>query len=214
MPNELDAVRTIVRPIASDLGLDLYDVERRGATIRVTLDTPPGADGGVTLDTLSLATRIISRELDHEDPIPGRYTLEVTSPGLERQLRRPEHYRREVGKDVLIRLRDVPGDERRVRGVLVGADDAAATVRLDTGEERVVEYAAIDKARIVFEWGPAPKPGKSAKPGKAGGRETATVEPAGAASGRRSGNGAGRDDAEPVDPVPAAPASNKENQSS
>ena len=57
--------------------------------MRVTLDTPPGSDGGVDLDQLALATRLISRELDHQDPIPGKYTLEVTSPGVERTLRTP-----------------------------------------------------------------------------------------------------------------------------
>jgi ribosome maturation factor RimP len=159
---ELDLVRSLVEPIASDLGLDLYDVERRSGTIRVTLDTPPGSDGGITLDTLSLATRLISRELDHEDPIPGRYTLEVTSPGLERPLRTPAHFRREVGKDVTVRLAGhavAPGEPRRLDGRLVAADDATITLLVDDGAERVVELAAIDKARTVFEWGPAPKPG-------------------------------------------------------
>lgn len=159
---ELDRVRALVDPIASDLDLDLYDVERRGATLRVTLDTRPGSPGGITLDTLSLATRLISRELDHADPIPGRYTLEVTSPGLERALRTAAHFRRELGKEVTIRLRDVPAEERRVDGELVGADDETVTVRLDGGEQRTVALAAIDKARTVFRWGPAPKPGKRA----------------------------------------------------
>ena len=65
----------------------------------------------------------MSRELDHHDPIPGRYTLEVTSPGVERALRTPAHFRREVGKVVAIRLSDVGHDERRVTGTLVAADD-------------------------------------------------------------------------------------------
>lgn len=163
--NELDRVRDVVEPIASDLDLDVYDVERRGATVRVTLDTPPGSDAGITLDDLSLATRLISREMDHADPIPGRYTLEVTSPGLERPLRTAAHFRREIGKDVTIRLRDVETAVRRIEGVLVAADDDTATVRLADGSDRVVELATVDKARTVFEWGPAPKPG-----GKTGGK--------------------------------------------
>jgi len=157
---EIDRVQALVEPIASDLGLDVYDVERRGATIRVTLDTPPGSDGGITLDTLSLATRLVSRELDHDDPIAGHYTLEVTSPGLERPLRTPAHFRREVGKDVTVRLRDPQADPRRVQGRLVAADDGAATLLLDDGTERIIEFDAVDKARTVFEWGPKPKPGK------------------------------------------------------
>ncbi len=90
-------VRDLVEPIASDLQLDLYDVEQRGGTMRVTLDTPPGSEGSVDLDQLALATRLISRELDHSDPIPGKYTLEVTSPGVERTLRTPAHFQREGG---------------------------------------------------------------------------------------------------------------------
>jgi ribosome maturation factor RimP len=157
---EIDRVHALVAPIAADLQLDVYDIERRGATVRVTLDTPPGSDGGITLDSLSLATRLISRELDHDDPIAGHYTLEVTSPGLERQLRTPAHFQREVGKTITIRLRDPHADPRRVQGVLTAADERTATLLLDDGTERVVSIDDVDKARTVFEWGPKPKPGK------------------------------------------------------
>jgi ribosome maturation factor RimP len=159
---EIDRVHALVDPIASDLDLDVYDIERRGATIRVTLDTKPGSDGGITLDVLSLATRLISRELDHDDPIAGHYTLEVTSPGLERHLRTPAHFQREIGKTITVRLSDPQADPRRLEGQLVAADDQSATVLLHDGEERSIRITDIDKARTVFEWGPAPKPGKPA----------------------------------------------------
>jgi ribosome maturation factor RimP len=158
--SEIDRVQALVAPIAADLHLDLYDIERRGATVRVTLDTPSGSEGGITLDSLALATRLISRELDHEDPIAGHYTLEVTSPGLERPLRTPAHYQREVGKTITLRLRDPQADPRRLQGVLTAADDRTATVLLDDGSERTIAIADVDKARTVFEWGPKPKPGK------------------------------------------------------
>ena len=158
--SEIDRMHALVGPIASDLALDVYDIERRGGTIRITLDTLPGSDGGITLDSLSLATRLISRELDHEDPIAGQYTLEVTSPGLERQLRTPAHFQREVGKTISVRLRDPLADPRRLQGSLVAADDRHATLLLDDGTERSVVITEIDKARTVFEWGPKPKPGK------------------------------------------------------
>ncbi len=157
---EIDRVHALVAPIAADLQLDVYDIERRGATMRVTLDTPPGSEGGITLDALSLATRLISRELDHDDPIAGHYTLEVTSPGLERQLRTPAHFQREVGKTVTVRLRDPQADPRRIHGVLTAADDRTAVLLLDDGVERTVSLDDVDKARTVFEWGPKPKPGK------------------------------------------------------
>ncbi len=157
---ETDRVHALVAPIAADLQLDVYDIERRGATMRITLDTPPGSEAGISLDSLSLATRLISRELDHEDPVAGHYTLEVTSPGLERPLRTPAHFQREVGKTITVRLRDPQADPRRLQGALIGADDGHATMLLDDGTERSVPIVDIDKARTVFEWGPKPKPGK------------------------------------------------------
>ncbi|MCB0966485.1 MAG: ribosome maturation factor RimP, partial [Ilumatobacter sp.] len=105
-------VRELVEPIASDLQLDIYDVEQRGGTMRVTLDTPAGSDSSVDLDQLALATRLISREFDHHDPIPGKYTLEVTSPGVERTLRTPAHFQREIGKEINVRLTNVDADQR------------------------------------------------------------------------------------------------------
>ena len=158
----LARVRELIVPIASDLGLDLYDLEQRGGTLRVTLDTPAGSAGGVSLDILSLASRLVSKELDQHDPIPSRYTLEVTSPGVERTLRRPEHFKREVGKVVAIRLADVEAAERRVRGAIAAADDHGVTLTLGDGE-RTIAYSQIDRARTVFEWGPQPKPGHAPK---------------------------------------------------
>ena len=156
-------VRDLVAPIASDLGLDLYDVERRGPTLRVTLDTKPGSDGGVTLEDLALASRLVSRELDHAgDPVPGRYTLEVTSPGVERTLRTPAHFQREIGKLVAVRLADVGHDDRRLTGTLVAADADTATLRIDGPDgptERLVRLDQVDRAKTVFEWEAAPKPG-------------------------------------------------------
>ena len=150
----LDRVRRLIDPIISDLKLDLYDLEFRGGTLRVTIDTPPGSEGGVNLEAIALATRLISRDLDHEDPVPGHYTLEVTSPGLERSLRIPAHFRREIGKTVALRLRDIgEGGERRIQGTLIAATETDATVLLDDShEERIVTYSHIDRAKTVFVW--------------------------------------------------------------
>ena len=100
----------------------------------------------------------------------GHYTLEVSSPGLERSLRTPAHFRRAIGKTVALRLRDIvtpegERSERRLQGVLVAADEMATTIRLDDAAktERVVPYEKIDRAKTVFVWGPAPKPGKAPK---------------------------------------------------
>ncbi|MDQ3738816.1 MAG: ribosome maturation factor RimP [Actinomycetota bacterium] len=155
----VDRVRRLVAPITDDLGLDLYDIEQRGGTLRVTVDTAPGSTAGVTLDTIALVTRLVSRELDHDDPVPGRYTLEVTSPGVERSLRTPAHFQREVGKVINVRLADESGTDRRLEGVLVSADDSTIVVRLEGEDGRTIDYDQIDRARTVFVWGPSPKPG-------------------------------------------------------
>jgi ribosome maturation factor RimP len=155
----LSRVRLLVAPIVSDLGLDVYDIEQRGGTLRITLDTPADAPGGVTLDVLALASRLMSKELDQHDPIPSRYTLEVTSPGVERALRVPEHFQRAVGNPVAIRLANVDADQRRVHGVIVAASDDSVTIDVDGGARRIA-YADIDRAKTVFQWGGQPKPGK------------------------------------------------------
>ena len=136
----LDKVRALVAPIVGDLQLDLYDLEFRGGTLRVTVDTPVGSTAGVDLDTIALATRLIGREFDHHDPVPGHYTLEVTSPGLERTLRTPQHFQRELGKVVALRLRDTTNADRRVQGVLTAADEHSATICPEDGtDDRVRE---------------------------------------------------------------------------
>jgi len=180
----LDKVRALVTPIVGDLQLDLYDLEFRGGTLRVTIDTPVGSTAGVDLDTIALATRLIGREFDHHDPVPGHYTLEVTSPGLERTLRTPQHFQRELGKVVAIRLRDTTNADRRLQGVLTAADDRSATIQLDdaaieNGGERTVNYDQIDRARTVFTWGPSPKPGgKQPKTGSKNAKQASKKESA------------------------------------
>lgn len=175
----------VVLPIVSDLGLDLYDLEFSGGLLRITVDTPPGSPGGVDVDQLSRVTRLVSRELDHLDPIPGHYTLEVSSPGLERNLRLPRHFAREVGKTVAVRLRNVVQGERRVTGVLVEAGSEAFTVRQESGAERVVPYVDVDRARTVFVWEARPKPGqsKSGRRGRGAPDATAPDGPPGGTSG-------------------------------
>ena len=166
--NTLKKVERLIVPIVSDLQLDLYDLEFRGGTLRVTIDRPAGVEEGLDLEAIALASRLIGRELDHDDPMGGHYTLEVTSPGLERSLRTPTHFQRSIGKTVALRLRDIVApdgerSERRLQGVLIAADEQSATIQLNDAAltERNVPYEKIDRARTVFEWGPAPKPGKA-----------------------------------------------------
>ena len=148
-------VTALVSPILSDLELNLYDVDFGAGLLKITVDKP----GGVDLEVISLATRLIRREFEHSDPVPGEYTLEVSSPGIERSLRRPDHYTRVIGATVNVRLRDVTNEARRIQGILVAADDLGITVRSDEAPhaDRVVPYDQIDRARTVFVWGAAEK---------------------------------------------------------
>lgn len=160
VPNSVAAaVVALLEPILSDLGLELYDCDFAGGVLKATVDTPPGGERGVDLDQLALVTRLLGRELDHRDVVPGRYTLEVTSPGLERTLRTAAHFAREIGKPVTVRLRAPLDGRRRINGVLVAAADGTATVRADDGEI-TFDIAFVERARTVFEWKATPKPGK------------------------------------------------------
>lgn len=154
-------VTALVAPILADLDLDLYDLDFGAGLLKITIDKP----GGVDLEVISLATRLIRREFEHSDPVPGEYTLEVSSPGIERSLRRPDHYTRVIGATVNVRLRDVTNEARRIQGILVAADDLGITVRSDEAPhaDRTVTYDQIDRARTVFVWGAADKPKGPAK---------------------------------------------------
>jgi ribosome maturation factor RimP len=148
-------------PVLEARGLDLVDVEVHGAQLTVFADR----EGGVGLDELADATRDVSAVLDDLDPMPGRYTLSVSSPGLERRLRRPAHFARAVGEKVTVRLDAGTADVRRVTGTLEAADDEACTLcgpEVPDGRLRV-PYERIERARTVFEWGPAPRGAKNEK---------------------------------------------------
>ena len=152
-----DRVREAVEPWLGEHDLRVYDVEHAGGILRILIDRE--GEGRVDLDAVARATRAISGILDEIDPLPGRYTLEVSTPGLERPLRTPVHFAGAVGSKVTIKT--ASGEERRVAGMLRDADDEGVTITTEAGDERRLSYRDIEKARTVFEWGPAPKPGKS-----------------------------------------------------
>jgi ribosome maturation factor RimP len=142
-------------PLLESRGLDLVDVVFRGSELEVFVDR----EGGVDLEALSDATRAVSAALDEIDPIPWRYTLTVSSPGLERRLRTPAHFARAIGEAVTLRVHGGTDDVRRVTGTLEAADETGCTLvgpELPEGSLRVT-YDEIERARTVFAWGPQPK---------------------------------------------------------
>jgi ribosome maturation factor RimP len=155
-----ERVRDTIAPAMAELAVELVDVEHVGSTLRVTIDQP----GGIDLDVISRATRRISHLLDDADPLADRYTLEVSSPGLERSLRLPAHFARAVGSKISVKTRPGVDGARRVTGILLSAGENG--IEMDVADEgtRRLRYDEIERARTVFEWGPSPKPGTPRAP--------------------------------------------------
>jgi len=154
----------LVAPYVAAEGIELDDVEILGGgrLLRVVVE----ADDPLELDRIADLSRGIARLIDNDDPFPGSYTLEVTSPGLERKLRRPAQFRKAVGSDVHVKTFGKISDEKHHRGPLVAADDDAIVVTVDEVDRRI-EMSDIASARTVFVWEKGEKPGKKAgKPGK------------------------------------------------
>jgi ribosome maturation factor RimP len=143
-----EELRRLLEPTIERLGYELTDLELRLAgrdsVVRVFIDKPEG----VGLEDCETVSRQVSAVLDVEDPVPGHYVLEVSSPGLDRKLTKPEHYRRYIGDDVRVQLRVPIEGRRKFRGKLLAADQQ--TVRIDVdGQLHELPLAKIDTARLV-----------------------------------------------------------------
>jgi len=146
----LEKVRAIAAPLASAEGLELVDVELAGAGGRSTLRLFIDKDGGVSLDDCSSVSRAVSAALDVEDPIDGAYDLEVSSPGLDRPLRVPEHFRKFAGEKVRVKAyAPIPELENRKTfvGTLDGFEDGRVLVEVD-GKVFPVPLEQVAKAHV------------------------------------------------------------------
>lgn len=147
-------VEALVRPVVESSGLELWDVAFRGEGGRSVLRVSVDREGGIDLDAIAEVSERLSRRLDLEDFGPRGYTLEVSSPGIERPLRTPRHFERSVGQRVKVKTM-VPIDSAKAHeGALVSADAEAIRIASEGGERRV-PYADIASARTVAEWGTA-----------------------------------------------------------
>ncbi len=165
MSGTAERLWSLVAPYVEAEGIELDDLEvvgqGSGTIVRVTVDGPQAEDTGrspVPVDRIAALSRGLSRLLDAEDPIAGSYTLEVSSPGLERKLRRPSHYEKSLGREVKVKTHAPVEEARQHRGTLVSAEADEFTVDVD-GRPRVIAYENVASARTVFEWEKAPKPG-------------------------------------------------------
>ena len=148
---------SMLEPAVRAVGLELFDVEFKSGVVHVTVDR----QGGVDLEALTDANRVVSALLDERDPIPGAYTLEVSSPGIERTLRTPAHFAKAVGETVSVKTRPQVLGDRRLTGRLVAADEDGLELAVGGVPEETVRlsYSDIDRARTVFAWGPTARPG-------------------------------------------------------
>ncbi|MDA8292019.1 MAG: ribosome maturation factor RimP [Actinomycetota bacterium] len=144
-----ERLRAVVAPVCAASGAELFDLEVRPGLVRVTVERT----GGIDLESLAEVSRAVSDALDDaggEDP-DGHYELEVTTPGVERRLRRPEHFAAAVGERVALRTAPGTAGERRVEGEVVEVDSRSVVVSTGTGVRRVA-FADVDRAHTVFDW--------------------------------------------------------------
>ena len=146
-----DKVTALARPIVEEEGCSLWDVEyvREAGSwyLRVFIDK----EGGVSIDDCERMTRAIDPILDEDDPIENSYRLEVSSPGVERTLSRPEHFAAMMGAEVEVKLFSPVNGSKTHRGTLSAYDGGDVTVT--SGEDSVTfKKADVAKVSTVFEW--------------------------------------------------------------
>ncbi|HEY2386869.1 MAG TPA: ribosome maturation factor RimP [Candidatus Binatia bacterium] len=166
--SKLARVWKIVEPIALEAGLELVDVEHRregrGSVLRLLLDKP----GGVSLDELARVSREVSDVLDAQvDVVPGTFTFEVSSPGINRPLTRPAHFAAYVGKRIHVRTREPIAGRHSFRGILSSADDHGIVVTSDDAQAHAIDFARIARAQYQHDFASA---GETKAPARRGQR--------------------------------------------
>jgi ribosome maturation factor RimP len=152
MSNQFRQLQQIIAPAVAALGYELVGCElhrQQGMSLlRVYVDRPTG----VSLDDCAKISRQISAVLDVEDPISGRYHLEVSSPGLERPLFTSEHFRQFIGRKVNVLLRQPQNGRRRYRGVIQAVNGEQITLIVDDAMV-VISHDNVDKANLIADFG-------------------------------------------------------------
>jgi ribosome maturation factor RimP len=142
----------IIEPAVTALGYELVGVEHlaqgRHSMLRIYIDSA----AGITVDDCAKVSHQVSAVLDVEDPIHGHYTLEVSSPGLDRPLFTAEHYRRYVGNEIQVRLHAPLQGRRKFKGILREISDDDVVVLEVDGTEYRLPLGEIEKANLVPQW--------------------------------------------------------------
>jgi len=145
-----DELEKLLEPAIERLGYELTDIEVRlggqGGLVRLTIDKPDGID----LEDCEKVSHAMSALLDVEDPVPGNYNLEVSSPGLDRKLTKVEHFQRFEGETLKVTMRLPIEGRRRFRGKLLSSNEENIVVEVD-GESHSLPLTMIDTARLVPE---------------------------------------------------------------
>jgi len=146
-----EKIKELVKPIVENLGYRLFDVEfkpERGWVLRVIIDK----QGGVTIKDCEEVSRRIGPLLDVEDLIPFSYTLEISSPGLTRELEKPDHYEFFKGRLVRVFLREPVSGRRELTGYVEGVREGIITLReKEKGEEIHIPFSVIARGRLEPE---------------------------------------------------------------
>lgn len=137
----------ISEPVIKDLGFHLVLLEFKSGVLQILAEDPK--TGNLSLDDCTTINKMLSPLLEVEDPIPGAYTLEISSPGIDRPLMSIEDFRKYEGFDAKVELDESFEGQRRFRGKIVGANDGFATLLVDKVEHRL-ELSAMKKARLVL----------------------------------------------------------------
>ena len=152
LEGNLDRIRPLVAKVVEFAGMELVHLEMRheagGLILRIYIDK----EGGVTLDDCARVSRQVSAQLDADDPVPGRYTLEVSSPGIDRVLSTERDFQRFAGRQVRLSTIAPLGGRRNFAGRLVGFVDSAVRLELPDGQAVDIPKDQIAKARIVADF--------------------------------------------------------------
>src|ERR1051325_1256498 len=146
-------IEEIAKRVAGSEGLELVEVEVKGGGthrfVRISIDKP----GGVTHGDCELVSQQVGTILDVEDVVPGgRYTLEVSSPGVERKLLKPQDYERFRGKKAKLTLREPVEGRRNWEGTIAGFAEGLVQMETQPGATMQFPFEQIQKANLKFEW--------------------------------------------------------------